>query len=121
MEIVLIVIAIVLVLLFVGGYVASRRRAEDWSEHVAQAEQALERAFAEDRGWDRELLHRSAREALGSHRPGWEFRDVHIVDVDDKPGVEQDRAHLVAVGQDGESRVVLARDADGGWRVESVS
>ena len=120
MEIVLIVIAAVLVLLFVGGYVASRRRTKDWSAHVAEAEQALERAFAEDRGWDRELLHRSAREALGSHKPGWEYTDVHIVDVDDRPGVEQDRAHLVAVGQDGESRVVLARDADGGWHVESV-
>ncbi len=124
MEIALIVIAAVLVvlaLLFVGGYVASRRRAQDWSEHVAQAEQALEIAFAADRGWDRELLHRSAREALGSHRPGWEYTDVHLVVVEDKPGVEEDKAHLVAVGQDGEARVVLAREADGGWRVESVS
>ena len=121
MEIVLIVIAAVLILLFVGGYVASRRQATDWSLHVAQAEQALEAAFAADRGWDRELLHHSAREALGSHKPGWEYTDVHLVDVDDKPGVEHDRAHLVAVGQDGEARVVLAREPDGGWRVESVN
>ena len=121
MEIALIVIAVVLVLLFVGGYVATRRRNKDWSEHVAQAEQALEAAFAADRGWDRELLHRSAREALGSHRPGWEYSDVHLVVVEDKPGVEEDKAHLVAVGQDGEARVVLAREPDGGWRVESVS
>ena len=121
MEIVLIVIAAVLILLFVGGYVASRRHTKDWSEHVAQAEQALEAAFATDRGWDRDLLHSAARDALGSHRPGWEYRDVHLVVVDDKPGVEQDRAHLVAVGHDGEARVVLARGADGGWTVESVS
>ena len=121
MEIILIVIGVVLILLFVGGYVATRRRNKDWSEHVAQAEQALERAFAADRGWDRELLHRAAREALGSHRPGWEYTDVHLVVVDDKPGVEEDKAHLVAVGEDGEARVVLARAADGGWRVESVS
>ena len=121
MEIALIVIAAVLILLFVGGYVATRRRNVDWSEHVAQAEQALEAAFAADRGWDRELLHRSAREALGSHKPGWEYTDVHLVVVEDKPGVEQDRAHLVAVGEDGEARVVLARESDGGWRVDSVS
>jgi hypothetical protein len=121
MEIVLIVIAAVLVLLFVGGFVASRRHTEHWSEHVAQAEQALERAFATDKGWDRDLLYSAARDALGSHRPGWEYRDVHLVVVDDKPGVEQDRAQLVAVGEDGEARVVLAREADGGWRVESVS
>ena len=115
------VIAAVLILLFVGGYVASRRHTENWHEHVAQAEQALEAAFAADRGWDRELLHGAAREALGSHRPGWEYTDVHLVVVDDRPGVDQDRAQLVAVGEDGEARVVLARDADGGWRVESVA
>jgi hypothetical protein len=123
MEIALIVIAavvVVLALLFLGGYVASRRRAEHWSEHVAQAEKALEAAFAADRGWDRDLLHSAAREALGSHRPGWEYTDVHLVMVEDKPGVEQDRAQLVAVGEDGETRVVLTRGADGGWRVESV-
>ena len=121
MEIVLIVIAVVLVLLFVGGYVATRRRNKDWSEHVAQAERALEAAFAADKGWDRDLLHGAARDALGSHKPGWEYTDVHLVMVEDKPGVEQDRAQLVAVGEDGEARVVLARGADGGWRVESVS
>jgi hypothetical protein len=121
MEIVLIVIAAVLVLLLVGGYIASRRRTDHWTENVAKAEQALERAFAADKGWDRELLHSAARDALGSHRPGFEFTDVHLVVVDDRPGVEQDRAQLVAVGEDGEARVVLAREPDGGWRVESVS
>jgi hypothetical protein len=124
MELILIIIGVVTllaVLFFVGGYVASRRRTQDWAKHVAEAEEALEVAWASDKGWDRELLHRSAREALGSHRPGWEYTDVHLVVVEDKPGVEQDRAQLVAVGEDGESRVVLAREADGGWRVESVS
>ena len=116
-----IIIAAVLVVLFVGGYVATRRRNKDWSEHVAQAESALEAAFATDRGWDKELLYGAARDALGSHRPGWQYTDIHLVVVDDKPGVERDRAQLVAVGQDGEARVVLAREADGGWRVESVS
>ena len=118
---ILIIIAAVLLVLFVGGYIASRRRAEHWSQHVAEAERALEAAFATDRGWDRDLLHRAARDALGSHRPGFEFRDVHLVVVEDRPGVEQDRAQLVAVGEDGEARVVLCRAADGGWQVESVS
>jgi hypothetical protein len=124
MELALIIIAIVgavLLLLFVGGYFASRRRAKDWSEHVAQAERALEAAFASDRGWDRDLLHSAARDALGSHRPGWQYTEIHLVFVEDKPGVEQDKAQLVAVGEDGEARVVLARDSAGGWRVESVS
>jgi hypothetical protein len=123
MDLVLIIIGVLLLLgalFFVGGYVARQRRNVDWSQHVAEAEQALETAWAADKGWDRELLHRSAREALGSHKPGWEYTDVHLVVVDDRPGMEQDKAQLVAVGEDGESRVVLAREADGGWRVESV-
>ena len=123
MDIVLIIIAVVTVLavlFFVGGYIASRRGNADWAENVAQAEQALEKAWAQDKGWDREVLHRSAREALGSHKPGWEYSDVHIVGVDDRPGVAEDRARLVAVGEDGEAKVVLARDADGGWTVESI-
>jgi uncharacterized protein YneF (UPF0154 family) len=119
--IIVIVVTALAVLFFVGGYIVSRRRAEDWAENVAQAEQALEIAWAQDRGWDRELLHRSAREALGSHKPGWQYTDVNLVGVEDRPGVEEDRARMVAVGEDGETRVVLCRDADGGWRVESVS
>ena len=124
MDIILIIIGAVTLLaivFFVGGYIASRRHTKDWSQHVAEAEQALELAWAQDKGWDREVLHRSAREALGSHKPGFEYTDVHLVVVDDKPGVAQDRAQLVAVGEDGEAKVVLARAADGGWTVESVS
>jgi hypothetical protein len=123
MELVLIIIGAVLVLgvlFFVGGYFARQRRNQDWSQHVAEAEQALELAWAQDKGWDREVLHRSAREALGSHKPGFEYTDVHLVGVEDRPGVEEDRARLVAVGEDGETRIVLSRDADGGWTVESV-
>jgi hypothetical protein len=123
MDLVLIIIAAVTllaVLFFVGGYIVSRRGAENWQENVALAEEALEKAWAADKGWDRELLHRSAREALGSHKPGFEYKDMHLVVVDDRPGVAEDKAHLVAVGEDGETRVVLAREADGGWTVESV-
>ena len=121
MTVVLIVIAAVLVLLLAGGYVASRRRTTDWSQHVAEADHALEAARAADKGWDRERLDRAARDALESERPGWAYRDLHLVLVDDRPGVEEDRAHFVAAGGDGEARVVLARDASGNWRVESVA
>jgi uncharacterized protein YneF (UPF0154 family) len=119
--IIVIVVTALAVLFFVGGLIVSRRHQENWHENVAKAEEALEIAWAQDRGWDRSVLHRSAREALGSHKPGWEYTEVHLVGVEDRPGVEEDRARLVAVGEDGETRVVLCRDADGGWRVESVS
>jgi hypothetical protein len=119
--IVLIAVGVLLALLLVGGYIASRRRVTDWSKHVAEADQALEAARAEDKGWDRDLLDREARGALEAQKPGWAYRDLHLVLVDDKPGVEEDRAHFVAAGADGEAQVVLARDAAGAWRVESVS
>ena len=82
MEIILIIIGVLLVLgvlFFVGGLIVVRRRGEHWAEHVAEAEKALELAWAADKGWDREVLHRSAREALGSHKPGFEYTDVHLV------------------------------------------
>jgi hypothetical protein len=34
--------------------------------------------------------------------------------------VVDDRAHLVAVGSDGEARLVLTREAGGDWLVERI-
>ena len=39
--------------------------------------------------------------------------------VDDRPGIEQDRAHFVASGAGESARVVLAR-TDAGWAVERI-
>jgi hypothetical protein len=117
------IITAVMILFFIGGLIVARRRANapDWSTHVAQADNHLEAARAADKGWDRELMLGTAREALQDQRAGRNYDDLHLVLVDDRPGVEEDKAHFVAVGSDGEARVVLARDAAGGWRVESVS
>jgi type II secretory pathway pseudopilin PulG len=122
LAIVLIVIGVLLLVLMLGGFVASRRRVEspDYAAHVAAADQALEQARAEDRGWDRELLEAAARAALEEQRPGVAFRDLHLVLVDDRPGVEEDRAHVVAVSDGAEARVVLARGADGAWACERI-
>jgi hypothetical protein len=124
MDLVLIIIGAVTllaVIFFVGGYIASRRHTEHWSEHVAEAEAALEAAWAADRGWDRGLLDLAVRQAVEAQRPGWDCRDLHLILVDDRPGVAEDKAHFIATGGDGEARVVLARDASGEWRVDSVS
>jgi len=40
--------------------------------------------------------------------------------VDDRPGVEEDRAHMLAMGDDGEARVVLTRNQDGEWILDRV-
>jgi hypothetical protein len=123
LAIVLIVLAAIILIFLVGGIVVNRRRADrpGWEEHIRRADQALEQARAADRGWDRELIHSTARQAIGEHRPGFEPVTLDLVLVDDRPGVEEDRAHLIAAVPSGESlRVILARDASGEWGVERV-
>jgi hypothetical protein len=66
------------------------------------------------------LLHAAARQALAEGRPGFESATFTLVLVDDRPGVEEDRAHLVAAGAGESVRVVLARDASGAWGVERI-
>jgi hypothetical protein len=40
--------------------------------------------------------------------------------VEDRPGTDEDRAQMVAVGDDGELRLVLSRHGDG-WVADSVA
>lgn len=122
LAIVLIVLFLLLLGLFLGGLVVSRRRVQrpDFSADVRKADQALERARADDRGWDRELLDRAARRALEQEHPTRRWESLELVLVDDRPGVHEDRAHVVAVAEDGHVRVILARDPQGNWAAESL-
>jgi hypothetical protein len=122
LAVVLIVVAVLLVVMFALGYAASRRRVErqDFAGDVAAADRALEEARAADRGWNRQLLDEAARRALGAERPAFDWESLELVLVDDRPGVHEDRAHLMAVGPEDRVRVVLARDPDGRWVAERV-
>jgi hypothetical protein len=113
------VVLIALVLGFLGAAARDRRQAASYEEHVAAADAALEQARATDRGWHREAMEEAARSALAESRPSWQYRDLHLVFVDDRPGVSEDRAHFMAVGDDGEVRVILARHEDR-WVAERV-
>lgn len=114
------IVSIALLLGFLGVGARNRRQAGTYAEHVAAADSALEQARAGDRGWHRDAMETAAREALGRKRPGWAFEELHLVLVEDQPGVQEDRAHFVAVADDGqEAQVVLARDGDD-WHAESV-
>jgi hypothetical protein len=123
LAIILIVLGVVVLVFFIGGVFAvrarARRQAGTYAEHVAAADSMLEQARAADRGWHRDNMEAAARSAIAESRPGWEFHDLHLVLVDDRPGVSEDRAHFVAVGADGESRVILARQGDR-WVAERV-
>jgi type II secretory pathway pseudopilin PulG len=120
--IVLIVIGVVFLLLFLGGFIGTRRRANrpEAAAHIRAADQALEQARASDRGWDRPLLEQAAREALEQQRPGTSWDTIELVLVDDRPGVADDRAHLSASGPAGQARVVLSRREGGEWFAEQV-
>jgi Flp pilus assembly protein TadB len=114
------VIGLLLLLGFLGARARDRRQAGSWAQHVAEADSALAQARATDRGWERTTMEQAARTALDQERPGWPYGGLHLVLVDDRPGIDEDRAHFVAVGDGGdEARVVLARAGDR-WSAESV-
>jgi len=106
--IVLIVVAVLLALLFAGGYVANARRnaaeAKTLHARVQQADQELARAHAEDKGWERAGLEAAARRAYAD-KHGREPRELHLTQVVDRPGIEEDEAVFEADGE----RLVLGR------------
>jgi hypothetical protein len=124
LAIVLIVLGVLvligLVLGILGIRARDRRQAATFGGEVRAADAALAQAAALDRGWRRDTMEEAARAALSETRPEWEYGPLRLVLVDDRPGIEEDRAHFVAVGDAGdEARVVLCRRGDR-WVAESI-
>jgi hypothetical protein len=122
--IVVVAVGAVFVLLFFGGVVYTilrerRTRARD-ARQIAAADRALETARAADRGWDRELLERAARQTLAAERPDLRYDSLSLVLVEDGAGVEEDRAHLPVSAASGDVRVILCRD-DRAWPLERLA
>ncbi len=121
---VLLTVAALLVLaLLIGGTIVVKRRMERGREaydvHLAAADHALEAARASDRGWDRAVMEDVVRAALNEHRPGWDYKSLDLVLVDDRPGVREDRAHFEARDGDEQVLVVLSR-GESGWSATEV-
>ncbi len=123
LAIVLIVLGLLVLVLLIGGLVMLRRREAEhggrWRADVLAADRALQDARAADKGWDRPVLEDAARRALAEQRPDFDVAELHLVLVDDRPGESEDRAHFVAVGDRGETRVVLSRGPSG-WASERI-
>ena len=117
LAIIVIVVLVVVVLLIVGGLIANGRhtRAEDpeFRETLREADRALAVARAEDRGWDRHALEAAAREAFAARSP-IEPRELHLVQVIDRPGTEDDQCIFRVVTDVGSEEILLARSG-GGW------
>ena len=115
-----VIVLIALVLGFLGARARDRRHAANWDQRVRAADAALAHAAASDRGWQRDAMEDAARAALSESRPEWAYDALHLILVDDRPGIEEDRAHFVAVAEGGdEARVVLSRHGDR-WVPESI-
>jgi type II secretory pathway pseudopilin PulG len=115
LAIILIVVAGILLVLIVGGYIASTRRAraDDASlqQELQAANRALAMAHADDKGWERSLLEAAAREAF-AERSAADVRDLQLMQVVDMPGTEDDQAVFRVVTDHGAEFLHLERHGD---------
>jgi hypothetical protein len=113
------VFVVLVILLAIGGIIGRRRQLaatrDRFEAHLAEVNQDLAAAHAEDRGWAREGLETAARAAYAEQR-GSEPSELTLVQIVDRPGTEDDKA-VFAIGAE---RLTLGR-ADGDWVFESLS
>jgi hypothetical protein len=114
LAIVLIVIAAIVLVLFVLGSVAvtrrTRERDPEFQAKLAEANEALADAHAQDQGWDLPALEAAALRIVQQRNPGANLRGIHLIQVIDHPGTDDDQARFhvdVAMGRDFE--ILLGR------------
>ncbi|HWH94004.1 MAG TPA: hypothetical protein VNT03_09090 [Baekduia sp.] len=109
------VIVVLALILFVGGLVASGRRRDamdaDLRARIEAADAALADARAQDKGWERATIEAAARAAIAPT----EVRELHLIQVVDRPGTDADQAVFRVVGADGGERTVTLGRRDGAW------
>ena len=96
LDIVIVVVILLLLALAAGGAIARRRQLaateQRFDANLAQVNQDLAAAHAEDRGWHPDLLDTAAREAWAEARPGTEPGELTLVQIVDRPGTDEDKA-----------------------------
>jgi hypothetical protein len=123
LAIVLGVFVALVIVLAVGGAFARRRQLAAtrgrFDANLAQVNQDLAAAHAEDRGWAREGLDAAARAAYAAQRDGAEPDSLTLVQIIDRPGTDEDKAvfRVAAAGRD--EQLTLGR-RDGDWMLESL-
>jgi uncharacterized protein involved in copper resistance len=121
--IVVVVVAIV-VLLAVGGAISARRRMEassaGFTDHLDRANVELATAHAADRGWDPEALERAAGAALRERHPEVGEVQLTLVEVVDRPGIEEDVARYRAQAPDGSEVLLTMVRRSGSWVAETI-
>lgn len=114
--IVIIVVVVLFVVFLVGGIVAAQRRSRATEGRlladVASANEQLAQARAQDRGWDRDTIDAAARTAHLQGHPDAAISAVHLVQVVDRPGTDDDEALVHIVDAAGEHTLRLGRRGD---------
>ena len=124
LAIVLGVFVALVIVLAVGGAYARRRQLEStrgrFDSNLAQVNEDLAAAHAQDRGWARDVLEAAARSAYAAERPGTEPEVLTLVQIVDPPGTDEDKA-VFRIGAAGrEERLTLGR-RDGQWVLERLA
>jgi hypothetical protein len=112
------------VILAVGGAYARRRQLESsrprFDAHLAQVNEDLAAAHAEDRGWARDGLETAARAAYASQRDGAEPDELMLVQIVDRPGTDEDKAVFRVTSGGRDERLTLGRQS-GEWVFEALA
>jgi cell division protein FtsL len=115
LAIIIVVAVLLLIALIAGGvYVTGRRHRERSGSLRAQLEEANRAqalAHAQDKGWERTGLEHAARAAFAERSP-MEIEELHLVQVVDRPGTEEDQAVFRVVTEHGAEYLHLDRRGD---------
>lgn len=122
--VVLAVLGSLLLVSIVGGAVyvgrRNRRRQPGFADVVADANERLAAAHAEDKGWEPAALHAAARGLYAAERPDHEVRDVTLVAVRDEPGTDDDQAVFRVTTSGAPGTIWLGRRGDE-WVADEVT
>ena len=107
-----------ILLLALGGAIASARRQAareaDLRRRIGEANEALALAHAQDKGWDRATLEPPRAPRSRERYPGQPIDALHLVQVVDRPGTEEDEAVFRVVTAGTEKTITLGR-RHGDW------
>ena len=112
------------VILALGGAYGRRRQLEatrgSFDAHLAQINEDLAQAHAQDRGWARDGLEAAALAAYSAERGGAEPEELMLVQIVDRPGTDDDKAVFRVASGGREERLTLGRQG-GDWVLEQIA